>query len=707
MPETNIHEFVLDIIRVYADEDYGLTIREIITQLPDFDPEDVQDAVQHLCEEDHLIEIDTGGKSRFNLPERIKKMNFHDDLEDVAAKQSDLWLADEAVRKAQSERVLEKIAQKSVLHSIAENYTSEEDFATAVRDIATTIAKENPVDLILEMVEWVVDDINALADALSIDFAGQPAKVNRIAREIDFRAKKAERLFQRLLRLDDDLILTIPNVRNMERRSARVRFNRELARERLQERILGSHFIEVVEVPENANKSAVGTDASIGDIFINHARGSFIPPIPASLFIAGAAMRVVLNHGQDSHQQYWDYDINPREIESYAEFRAAEEGLFITPNLKGEVITDFQHLSIAAMELRQYLEELRVINGQANWHPFGEVPELRIPPTLNLIFRDGRIFPLVHRIEDYEGASAPDDLLYGAIVRKEINTFHSVFHNTAGRGQLGATYAGAVKSPAFSWLSMIVFWYLYKVTGEEVFRTKFYRPPLNDQAVSHLLFWGICKDKPELTVLDSRFALLTFRVIRRFSDIAFLSHPIGFQEDNQYYVVDEDSEEDWIRYIQYHIKEVDRSHREHRRGLGSLGSIEEYHNFIDLCRRASVAMFYGTPGRIYEATIKHHAHALMPRWEVGIDISQSNVSSTVERKLENVLMWITDVDGLDKDGKHAVGGFNEVSSSLPLFIPDVVAAAHNAVTFSRTEQTRLVEDMIYDLIKLIRHSNKF
>lgn len=703
-----IYEEIIGLISLCSDVKSGLNIREIEIQLEYFPPVDIKHAINELCLKGVLIENSESTPSRYIFAEHIEEIDFHNDLEQFVVKDSDLWVEDEVIRAKNSQQVLESIAKagKSVMYSIAERYTTSEGFAGDVFKIATQIAEENPVDLLLEMLEWVVNDINELANTLISDVALNPKDVRKVARELGFRAKKAERLFQRLFRMDDRDILTIPSVKSMERSGATVKFNKVRARKRLEERIYGDRFINIVEVPENTHQCAVGTDASIGDITVSHARGSFIPPVPASLFIAGASMRVIRKGDSGDTGQYWDYDIEPRDFDSYAELQAAEEGLFISPSLREEVITDFQHLCVASMELRQYLEELRVINGGAKWHPMGSVPELDMPPKINLMFRDGRIFPLVHRIEDYEGASAPEDLLYGTIVKKEIDTFYNVFHNTVGRGRMGATYAGAVKAPNFSWLSMIVFWYLYKVTGEEIFKNKAYRPPLNDQAVSHLLFWGICYANPKLMNTQKRYTLITFQTIRRFSDIAFSIHPLIYKDENgKQHFVDESSSDDWYNYISYHVREVDRSHREHQRGVGSLGSVDEYDKFIELCHRASVAMFYGAPCRIYEATISHGAHALMPRWEVSLDISQDGFKNTLNRRLNDVLMWITDPDGLDEDGKHAVGGFAEVSSSLPLMIPDVVAVAHKAVTFTRSEQTQNVQDEIYKLINLIRVSS--
>ena len=41
------------------------------------------------------------------------------------------------------------------------------------------------------------------------------------------------------------------------------------------------------------------------------------------------------------------------------------------------------------------------------------VPELHYPPEVTLLVRDGRIFSLVRRLDDYDGTNAPGDVLYG------------------------------------------------------------------------------------------------------------------------------------------------------------------------------------------------------------------------------------------------------------------------------------------------------
>jgi hypothetical protein len=607
----------------------------------------------------------------------------------------DLWQRDEAERERFTASVMEEIARS---HALEENY------ARQVHNVAHFLADEEPVNLILEIARWVVRDLNDLAEKIRLARSANQSEVQRLTRELGFRRSKTESFFQRLLRLDRPLenisgILDIPTVSQMLK-GRKVRLNEDLANYRLRERTVGDRVIEVVAAPPNSHRAAVGTDASVGDVMVEHARGSFIPPTPATLFVAAGAMRVL----DESHLlNYWDYDLDPRELRRYRDLDAAIEGLLISPHLRREVITDFRHLRSAAMELRQYAEEMRIVQRQSKWHPISGVPEILHPPEVTLLVRDGRIFPLVHRLDDYDGASAPDDILYGEVVRREIRAFQSVFHNTAGNGRLGATYGGAVKSPEYSWLAMITFWYLHVKQGNQDLADAFYRPPLNDQAVTHLLFWGLAEAKPDQVFADSRNLLVTFRLLRRFSDIAFFPHPRPLTDANGKVIraVNEDDISDWLDYIEQHIDEANQRYGRHQRGVPALSTIDEYKPFLDLCHRAGVVMFYGAPTRMYRATLNDKAHFFVPRWELAVDLT-NDIDAESNHRVVKLMAWLAEQDGLVADESHAVGGFDEVAEGLPLFIPNIVMEAHRAVGYGRDRHTTDIQDELQRLVSDIR-----
>jgi hypothetical protein len=494
--------------------------------------------------------------------------------------------------------------------------------------------------------------------------------------------------------------MNIPSVQQMMN-GTQVTLDLKKAKARLQERIFGDKIIDIVSVPQNKHKAAIGTDATVGDIRVQHEQGSFMPPTPAVLFVASAAMYIRDPGGMSP---YWDYDLDPKELEKYEDLDAAQQGLLISPRLRREAITDFRHLRSAAMELRQYSQELRVVSGSPQWYPVSNSPDLKQPPATSLLIRDGRIFPLVHRLEDYDGASAPDDVLYGEVVRREINTFQQVFSGTAGKGRNGAIYAGTVKSPESSWFAMLTFWYLHVKKGDKTAPDGFYRPLLNDQAVTHLLFWGIVEADQKQILDDPRNTLITFQAMRRFSDIAFQSNPQTIEENGSQRAVNENDENDWIDYIKQHIDDANKSYNRHRRGVEALPSEKDYGPFLELCRQAGVAMFYAAPARMYRAVMESGAHFLSPRWEIAVDVTRIKPPK-LDVYLYDMLSWIVDEGGLVKDETHAVGGHEEAVEGLPLYIPDVVMQAHEMVVYTRTRHIPDVEDKLQQLVRQIREGS--
>lgn len=707
--QQQVAKAILDVLQKVAGDVVGLSIHELQLQLRARDlivtDHLLRDALNRLLDEGKIEKRawpERRGNFCFNLPgQGISQMSLfdlqisRDEIEREERYGLDLWLSDEAER----ERVT-----TSVMAEIARSHALEENYAKLVYDVAPVLADENPVGLILEITNWVTNDLNKLAAKIRQAGTGTQSEIQQLTRELGFRRSKAESFLQRLWRLDRSIgsikgILDIPTVPQMLR-GHKVRFNEKDADHRLQERIVGDKVIEIITLPNNPHKAAVGTDASVGDVMVEHSRGSFIPPTPATLFVSAGAMKVI---DRSSSLSYWDYDLDPNELRQYKDLDAAVEGLLISPHLRREVITDFRHLRSAAMELRQYAEELRIIQRQSKWHPISGVPEIQHPPSITLLIRDGRIFPLVHRLDDYDGASAPDDILYGEVVRREIHTFQKVFHNTAGNGRLGAIYGGAVKSPEYSWLAMITFWYLHVKKGYHDLFDAFYRPPLNDQAVTHLLFWGLANFKPDQVFNNSRNSFVTFRVIRRFSDIAFFPHPRPLTDESGKVVrtVQEDNIDDWLAYIEQHISEANQRYDQHKRGIPALNSVDEYKPFLDLCHRAGVAMFYASPVRMYRATLSDKAHFFTPRWELAVDLTKSTTLE-IYRRLEEFMAWMVEQDGLVPDESHAVGGFEEVTEGLPLFIPNVVMEAHNAVKYGRDRHSMDIQDDLQRLVTDIR-----
>lgn len=318
--QQQIAEAILDVLHKVAGDVVGLSVRELRLQLrarkPDVTDHLIRSVLGQLLDEGKVEKRpspERRGSFCFNLPgQGVSQMPLfdlqvsRDEIEREERDGLDLWQSDEDERERMTVSVMEGIARG---HALEENY------ARLVHDIAPVIADENPVDLVLEIADWVVNDLNGLAENIRAAGVGAQSEIQRLTRELGFRRSKAESFFQRLWRLDRSIedvrgILDIPTVQQVLSGS-RIKFNKEAAKRHLQERIVGNKVIEIITAPENHHKAAVGTDASVGDVMVEHARGSFIPPTPATLFVSAGAMRVL---DRENALSYWDYDLDPREL---------------------------------------------------------------------------------------------------------------------------------------------------------------------------------------------------------------------------------------------------------------------------------------------------------------------------------------------------------------------------------------------------------
>jgi hypothetical protein len=255
-----------------------------------------------------------------------------------------------------------------------------------------------------------------------------------------------------------------------------------------------------------------------------------------------------------------------------------------------------------------------------------------------------------------------------------------------------------VKSPSMPWLSPIVFWYLHR---EGILNSKnnplvnagdIYRHVFPDPAVSHLLFLGMAKQMKEIKPSCS---FVTFRLLRRFSDIAIAENlPAVIESPSSIRKVNEDDEDDWKLYIKQRIKKQ----RDDRKEF-VLDDEDIYRTFTSVCAKVAVSMVYTAPCQNYKPLVEEDdsgAHFLIPRTEVIVDTREPN------RELKNlgaVLSWLS-TGGCDLDFGHTQEAFEQGYSEgkIPVLVPDVVLAAHEAATFARTRLGQEVED---DLLKRI------
>ena len=717
---------ITSILELLTQKPEGLEIDEILQHLGAVDgvvsPRGVRNLLNRLVEEKKLFkDKKRQGKGRGkppyayfhpnNVPQQI---NIFKDIPGVDSKKSSVISKTEIEKEALDPQELKRQNQaRSVLERIAASHLRSEVYAQAIIEIAPRLANENPVDLLVRMARWVVEDLNQLGEEIQCKWQrGETQEVKKLAARLDERLIWARNYLQRFWRLDRSVdevpgILDLPAQPKhffQDGRRAELK-DEEAAREKLLHRILGEKLIEEQVPPTNQHKAAVGTDASIAKIFLNHSPGSFIPPDPVVVTTSAAAM--VVDDNNPIRGEYQDFDIFPDKLREYEDYNAAVNGLVLSPELMRSLGAEgFKRVQIVAMELRQYGEDFRVATKPEDfkWRPIGDVPQLGINYRPTLIFRDGRVFPVVHRINFYEA-----DNLYGQIVRNQIAKFADVIHNTLSSPKGEIVYAAAVKNPELSWLAPLVFWYLHinhKVDAEGrpvVDVDDVYKAPFADTAVSHLLFLGVAKQSNNF---EQQRHFVTCRVLRRFSDIAFVdtSLPVVISDNGHLRLVDEDNIDDWYTFISERIARKQENYEE------NIMDISDYAPFIYSCHKVGVLMCYAAPTSAYEMLVASDSggagHFLIPRLEVAINLEQK--PDSYQKNLDKMLSWLA-AGHWELDRGHTQSGFDtgEAQNNFPILVPDVTLYADEAARFARDKLSEEVHDKIRDLITdLIRHLRK-
>jgi predicted transcriptional regulator len=698
---------ILDLLLKQSE---GLEVDEIIqhlqTQDSDISPRGVRNLLNRLLKEEKLIKRKRQGKGRgkppyayFNLTTLPQYVNPFQDIAGVDSTKSCFVSKTEIEKEEIEPQELERQKRGlTVLERIAANNLLADTYAKVIIDNASELAAQNPIDLVVNLANWVVKDLNQLGEEIQVKWnQDETVEAKNLARRLDERLTWARSYLQRFWRLDRSLdeipgILDLPTqAKNFFRDGRRAQFNEENARKRLKGRIIGNRLIEEKTPPVNQHKAAVGTDASIAKIFLNHTPGSFIPPDPVIVTTSAAAM--VVEDNNPIQKEYLDFDISPDGLEDYEDYSAAAKGLVLSPNLMRTLGADsFKRAQTAALELRQYHQDFCVATRTTKWRPMGAAPELDINPKPTLIFRDGRVFPVVHRINFYEA-----DGLYGDIVRNQIEEFAQVIHNTLLSPMGEIIYGSAVKNPELSWLAPLVFWYLHNkevktqdnivVQADDV-----YKVPFADTAVAHILFLGLAK---HLNDFSQQKHFVTCQVIRRFSDIAFIDNtlPIVISEDETIRSLDENEIDDWQKFITQRIARKEANYEE------NILDEDDYKSFIYICHKVGVLMCYAAPTSAYEIIVNGNStHFLIPRLEVAINLEKQNLKA-YQKTLDKMLSWLA-AGHWKLDLGHTQSGFDEANreDSFPVLVPDVTLYADEAARFARDKLSDEVEEKVRNLI---------
>jgi len=574
---------------------------------------------------------------------------------------------------------------RDVLQQIANSHGRAPEFVERIKGVATDLEDEDPAELLTDMTFWTVEVINDLAEKVrELREQGMVEKWTEKANKLENFSDWALRYYRNVWRLDQLIsadepqsILKIPRARHLytldNPTEAQVNVGRSELYDHFDERIVGDSLLEVAEISHDIQEG-VGTDSSVADISIRNEE-AFAPRTELSVFTAAAAL-------ETEQGTYTDFDFTPQNYEDYHDPKALEQGLVISPGTRHDLGPgELDHARPAALDLRQYVENLRVSMGDARWQPSGETEEhLGRAPRVDLVFGDGRVFPLVHKLSDYR-----QDNAYGRLVRNEVERF---FKETkfAEDDHLGGIYAAAVKRPMLAWLAPLVFYYLNIVAGETTdgvpedgIPEEVYRYRLTDEIVSHLLFMGYEETTSKLS--DDEM-LVTCRVRRCFADIVLNTedYPPVFEEDET--PVQERSKESWMAFF-----EEKRKKRDNEYGQRPLDR-EEYEPYAYLCANTAVLMGYGAPASLYLG--QHDARMTLPRIEVLTSASEPSDEDMME-----AFSWYSRNHTGDMD--HMTDEYSSVSD-MPVLIPRVVEQAHEASGFVKRRMHQEVEDELRKFI---------
>jgi len=569
--------------------------------------------------------------------------------------------------------------------SIVERQMSTEDLVAELKEAAPHLADQNPVDLLTQMVNWTVEEINNLGEEISrLAIEGKTDQVRVIRDDYDDLAQWATRYFHKfwqITRYDDpgpDL-LTIPESSDIiEAATAgddipKSDFDESGVREKFTRRVFGDSVLSTVEVDANIT-DAVGADASVAETSLPSS-SSFSPNTSYQLFAGAAA----LDH---EDRRFTDFDFNPENFKQYRHREAFRNGLIIAPNTTHQLGDgEAEKSRYAAMDLRQYIQAKKIIDDDedVSWVPHGDVNgELEGYTGPDVMYLDGRLTPLVHQMSDFTANG-----LYGDLARREIREFAKVVDLTKDDSwQSNSTLAGIVKSPAKTWLSPLVFWYVETqlYDDRETDRTRVYRPPIPDDRLPHLLFAGLT-DEWGSPSEDEIYT--TFRVLRRFYDHSIPENDLP-PEDIDGNPIDVDSREGWMSFFEM----TQERKREFDIDTIDIDKFMTY-GFAELCANVGTLMAYAGPPNLYQR--ETYKEARLPR----IDLLASPPEDKAD-DMKQVLSLYAQKNY--PDDAHARNRGNSELDDVPVIVPDVIVSSDQV---AKQYRDQLSEDVRRDILDLV------
>jgi hypothetical protein len=477
------------------------------------------------------------------------------------------------------------------------------------RETARCLLDEDPRALYLKFAKWLFKEFQrAVVSYVESKKRGLSAEAENARRRIESLSELADSIYVRQL--------GVPNKKgggpfrlsfDFKKMVDTSQFNEaELAR-RLESAIFGDTFIEKINVKELTKPfHIVGTDASQFVFTPAAAFPTFFDKLPVAI-ITAVACRYDLYKKEEVGGI--DYNPTPKTWLTYGTEEAVEKGLLIPPearNQLGELL--WERTLSAAMNLRQYIKDLE-------WFTVG--PD---GMATDVVFRDGRLFPLEHQFSDYIQGR-----LHGQMVRYSLGAFRDLVSRLGSSDR--TLYCGVVKRPSVEVIAPLVFWYMKYGSVE-----KLGRPVWPDMDENRFLFGYRMSDEQVVMHLFLALArslkqdehLVTCRFLRRFYYMIEQHILTKIFDENP------DTDDEWRSFFEKKIEEADSYVK------------PDPDLYATLCSQAAVLSFYCSVKSVRTGTqVSVESHAI-PRYEILVPFSllNGNDTSRLRKKEKEYVMRV-------------------------------------------------------------------
>jgi hypothetical protein len=485
------------VVSVLTGKETGLGFGEIVEEVQVQQvaaPSAVRQALHELEDERRVIPFPEREGSA-GRPKYIYK------LVDPASLQQQPVLRD-AVEESKSEEF--KLARSLVQGSTGRYSTLPPEGAKKIYDEAAhRLLNENPIDLFFRFGEWLHGQHSkAVADYVASKNKGQnKATQSALLSTIESVEELGDRIFNRLLGVPQQIRDASGNASDGPYSLAFVErtltddshYDPNVFRAYLELAILGNHVFEPVDLAKPTPPIHIGgSDASLQPIDV-----ASVLPWHAESQEIDIVTAIGVRYDIFSGAREVDRQPEPRVLAQYERRQAIEEGLLVPPPaMLGVDEAIHERIKEAAMDLRQYVKDHQMM--------------FEKEPTVSVHFRDGRIFPLEHRLSD-----AIQRGVHGEIVRAALKVFRNVVNNIGAEGGK-ILYVGYVKRVQIPMIKHLFFWYVGFGSGSQGAK------PIDPGMSTELL---LREPTPDSVIMNNLFASLreisndtyvTFRVIRRF-----------------------------------------------------------------------------------------------------------------------------------------------------------------------------------------------